>query len=826
MARNKQKTITFTTILALLITSAALIAMPTQSVKAQLAEQQPVSGPLPQGVTPDTQVDVDARLSFRPNPVGLNQIFLVNLWTTPAPGADRMHPNYKVTITKPDGSKDVIVMNSNPDDGTAWFEYIADQEGEWKLKFEFQGTYFPTGRYYRGYIVTNTSGTLYTQSAYYKPASTPEQKLIVKKDLVVLSWPPSALPTDYWTRPVTVQHREWASILGNYPDPNVNPRYDYAGPYTIAPNTAHVVWKRQQGVAGLIGGYLGSAHVGNQETTGYGYPSVIYAGRAYQTMTVTINGVPTTCAACYDLRTGELYYSRPGSVTPSYITYIPPGLAGIHASVELLSIGSGRLIKIDPYTGAVVRNESTSPLTTGTYYKNGYVLSVQDLGAAAAPNRYRLINWTTIGTATSIKQRIITNTSWPWSSLPASTDYAVGIAVSVSGITIGGAYVGMSVRAASLKTGTEIWNKTINEPIFSGSCIVADNGKVAILTARGHFIALNLNDGSLAWTSDKMDYPWDESGFGAYDIASAYGLIYRCAYSGVYAFNWTNGKIAWKYEAQALAPYEAPYIGTNGTTVYSWNGGMLIADGKLYAYNTEHSPTEPLTRGWRLHCINATTGKLIWRFLGFSTSRKFSGAVADGYLVFDNLYDGYLYCFGKGKSSTSVAASPKTIAKGSEVLIEGSVLDMSPAQPGTPCVSKESMTTWMEYLHMQMPINGLWGNATIIGVPVTLTAIGDDGSYIDIGTVVTDGYSGTFGVEWTPPEEGTYRIVASFAGDDSYGSSSATTWITVGPAPPEPETPEIPTPTDYMPMLTILAVAVVIAIVIGVANLYALRKRK
>jgi hypothetical protein len=820
--KNNKKTLT-TIAMILTLTSIMLTAMPVQPVKAQLAEQQPVSGPLPQGVTPDVQVDVDARLSFRPNPVGLNQIFLVNIWTTPAPGAGRKHPNYKVTITKPDGSEDVVVMDSYPDDGTAWFEYIADQEGEWKLKFDFLGTYFPAGRYYRGYIVTNTSGTLYTQSAYYKPASTPEQKLTVKKDLVVLSWPPSPLPTDYWTRPVTVQHREWASILGNYPDPNINPRYDYAGPYVIAPNTAHVVWKRQQAVAGLIGGYLGSAHVGQQEITGYGYPSVIYAGRAYQTMTVTINGVPTTCAACYDLRTGEIYYARPGGITPSYITYIPPGF---HASVELLWIGSGRLIKIDPYTGAVTGNYSISPLTTGTYYKNGYALTVQDLGTKVPiEQRYRLINWTTLGTATSLTQRIITNITWPWSSLPASTDYEAGVAVSVSGITIGGAYVGMSVRAASLKKGTEIWNKTINEPIFSGSCIVADHGKVAILTARGHFIALNLNDGSLAWTSDKMDYPWDASGFGAYDIASAYGLIYRCAYSGVYAFNWTNGKIAWKYEAQALSPYEAPYIDANGTTVYSWNGGMLIADGKLYAYNTEHSPTEPLTRGWRLHCINATTGKLIWRFLGFSTSRKFSGAVADGYLVFDNLYDGYLYCFGKGKSATSVSVSQDVVAKGSTVLIKGTVLDMSPAQPGTPCVSKESMTTWMEYLHMQMPIDGLWHNETITGVPVKLTAIAEDGSYIDIGTVVTDGYSGTFGVAWTPPKEGTYKIIASFEGDDSYGSSSATTWITVGPPPPpEPETPEIPTPTDYTPMFTALAIAIIVIAILVVYTLYTVRK--
>ncbi len=57
----------------------------------------------------------------------------------------------------------------------------------------------------------------------------------------------------------------------------------------------------------------------------------------------------------------------------------------------------------------------------------------------------------------------------------------------------------------------------------------------------------------------------------------------------------------------------------------------------------------------------------------------YTGAVADGYLVTANIRDGYHYVFGKGKIQTSVTASPKTVSKGSQVLIEGSVLDMSPA---------------------------------------------------------------------------------------------------------------------------------------------------
>jgi hypothetical protein len=102
---------------------------------------------------------------------------------------------------------------------------------------------------------------------------------------------------------------------------------------------------------------------------------------------------------------------------------------------------------------------------------------------------------------------------------------------------------------------------------------------------------------------------------------------------------------------------------------------------------------------------------------------------------------------------------------------------------------------------------------------VMLTAVSSDGSVIDIGTVTTNGYYGTFGQEWTPPDEGTYQIIANFAGDASYGSSGASTVISVGPATPTPETPEIPTPVDNTMLLYGILVLVVIAIIIGLVAL-------
>ena len=58
------------------------------------------------------------------------------------------------------------------------------------------------------------------------------------------------------------------------------------------------------------------------------------------------------------------------------------------------------------------------------------------------------------------------------------------------------------------------------------------------------------------------------------------------------------------------------------------------------------------------------------------------------------------------------------------------------------CVSDESMATWMDYIHMQMPIDGIYHNATITGVPVSLDGVDPNGNYIHIGDTTSD-MSGT-----------------------------------------------------------------------------------
>ena len=275
----------------------------------------------------------------------------------------------------------------------------------------------------------------------------------------------------------------------------------------------------------------------------------------------------------------------------------------------------------------------------------------------------------------------------------------------------------------------------------------------------------------------------------------------------------TAWKTVWKFYSGDTA--ETPY----GTWPF-W-GNPAIADGKIYAGTSEHTPSQPMIRGCRLYCLDADTGDEIWSIRFGAGGGK---VIADGTLIALNEYQVIMYAFDKGQTITAVTASPKVTAKGSSVLIEGTVTDQSPAQPGTPAIADEYMTPWMEYLHMQQPIP-----SDAKGVPVTLDAIDPNGNWIHNGSATSD-LSGFYSYMWKPEHEGKYTIIATFEGSDSYWSSYAETAIGVDPAssPAQVIEPEPTTATEAPFITTEIAIitAVAIACVIGVAAFWALRKRK
>jgi hypothetical protein len=196
--------------------------------------------------------------------------------------------------------------------------------------------------------------------------------------------------------------------------------------------------------------------------------------------------------------------------------------------------------------------------------------------------------------------------------------------------------------------------------------------------------------------------------------------------------------------------------------------------------------------------------------------------IAEGYLIGIDTLDGIQYSFGKGKTETAVSIQDDVIAKGGSVMIKGTVMDLSPAQPNTPAVADESMTEWMNYMHMQ--------NATLIntpptpkGVSVLLYSIDPNGNYAEIGTVTSDS-SGLFKKLWTPAIEGEYTVYATFMGSESYWTSSGTTALLVTEAPATNTGTQQPTAAADNTML-IAGSTVAIIVAIAIVGLLLLKKK-
>jgi len=314
--------------------------------------------------------------------------------------------------------------------------------------------------------------------------------------------------------------------------------------------------------------------------------------------------------------------------------------------------------------------------------------------------------------------------------------------------------------------------------------------------------------------------------------------------------------LLWAYAATSVG-FESFYGGNYPL------GIVFIADGKIYLTSSEHSPTQPLWRGSDLRCVNASNGAELWKclFWGMGMASGSGAAIADGYIVGLNAYDNQLYCFGKGPSGTTVDAPMTATTVGTPVIIRGSVTDqcvgaVALAQKeglvnGIAAVSDQSQEAWMEYIYegQAMPTNAT-------GVPVSIDSIDPNGNYVHLGDAVSD-TSGFYSLSWTPPDvPGKYTIIATFAGSNSYYSSSAETATYVVPAttsasaapvasptqPPATQTiaptlaptatiaqtpsPVVIPPTSAAPTTTYIAIGAAVIIIVAIAAALALRKRK
>ncbi|MCW4045605.1 MAG: PQQ-binding-like beta-propeller repeat protein [Candidatus Bathyarchaeota archaeon] len=392
-----------------------------------------------------------------------------------------------------------------------------------------------------------------------------------------------------------------------------------------------------------------------------------------------------------------------------------------------------------------------------------------------------------------------------------------------NGITQGNLWaLNLKPDANGAITPTLLWNITFTPPSSAGNKTITmgrvdpeDGVFVFYCTQTRQWWGYSLETGQQIWGPTEPEYAQNMYGMSS-NIYRGLLLSYGSGQTGteLVAYDIKTGKVAWRY-TPAQEGFESPY----GNYPLSL---ACIADGKLYFYSTEHSPTQPLWRGSYLRCINASDGAELWKI-----SHWGAVVVADGYLVGWNAYDNMIYCYGKGPSATTIAASPKVSVHGNSVLVEGTVTDISAGTEqfvqskrfpnGVPAVSDEDQRAWMEYVYMQQACP-----TSAKGVDVTLDALDPNGNFVHIGTVTSD-MAGTFAKAFTPEVPGLYQIIATFAGSKSYYGSYAETYVQVDEAPPASPSPEYPQPID--PTMTIVAVGIAIILVVIIFGILLLRKK-
>ncbi len=854
--RTKVSTIALILVLAI---SAILVALP--AVTAQAGTKKTF-----------------AYIGAVPNPAGINQQVLLHVGITEnlysvAQGWDDL----SITIERPDGQTDTISDIRTDATGGTTRDYTPNQVGKYYIQ-----THFPQ----QVTTANKRAGSMFTTTVPIGTvmlASESEILELVVQEEQIEYYPGQPLPNEYWTRPIDAQLREWSRIAGSWTwgagtfgGVDIPNRY---APYNDdAPESAHILWTTPFTIGGLAGGTAGvqGMECGDAYEGKWG-GSLVLCGRLYYRTGAYDRPVEYHCV---DLHTGEELWAKTflDNQTLAFGQLFYWDSYNYHGVFPYLYVASGgggfffgpsgpqTWYAFDPYTGQwrfTIENVPSGTKLTGP---NGefYILQInQQRGWMALWNMTAVIsNAGSWGSAAHLRTHNGDRASaWSWNvtiptGLPGSVvaavfgDKVVGGTVSTTAVTSWG----LNLNASKGNIGAELFRNTWNAPAswvegtesvsWAGTSI--DEGVFVVWSKEEiRYWGFSTETGEHLWTTEPQYYL---DFLVATQTAIVYDKLYSAGVAGiVYAYDLTTGELAWKYEAED--PYQEFLWGNNW-----WAQIVFITDGKLYVGHSEHSPIDPKPRGAPFYCLNATDGSLIWRADGLFRQSNWGGTavIGDSIIGTQDTYDQRVYAIGKGPSETTVSINDNVVPLGSSVLIDGTVMDVSPGtqdtdlqlrfSKGVPAVSDASMSDWMLYVYKQFP-----RPENVEGVKVFLKIQDPNGDWYS--TYVTADENGRFSHMWTPAVVGEYQVTAMFEGSKSYYLSQDTTTFGVDQAPAAaPNAAEIADTTvnrlpaypaasaiaqetvnklpAYLTIDLVILIIAVIVLVIGLLAYMALRKQK
>jgi hypothetical protein len=311
-----------------------------------------------------------------PNPIGLGESTLLKCGISQgAPSASYGWSDITITVVSPSGKTETLGPVTTDSTGSTYIRYTPTEVGNYTLTTNVPNQTIPITFADSERGITIEQGTILL-------ASNKTSTLVVLAEPVAQVYPGHPLPTEYWSRPVDPQLREWFSVTGNWlqrPDNNIALYND------MSPETPHILWADSIATGGLVGGLF------NGEENN---PAAYYAGDAYEgkySASVIINGVlyyNVAPAGTYaqvgiagiqavDLRTGEkLWFSNGTTLSFGQTMYFPSyNVNGVFS--YLWSVTGSNYTSYSPFDGSFQFQFYNVPSGYRTFGPNGEILIYQ-----------------------------------------------------------------------------------------------------------------------------------------------------------------------------------------------------------------------------------------------------------------------------------------------------------------------------------------------------------------------------------------------------------------------------------------------------------------
>jgi len=806
-----------------------------------------------------------------PNPVGVGEQALFKLGISQQLGAvDQGWEGLEVELIDPD-EHTITIDNGGAgfrtdSTGGSFFLYTFDQTGTWQGR-----VHFPEQE-------VQTSFVDFERGAFIPAGKIMEESYSEWLEIVVdeepeVPYPNQPLPTNYWTRPIDPQLRQWAFIAGNWRQRERNSVAEYA---QDAPETAHVLWTTPITTGGLTGG-LWYPDVPASSATGDAYegkwPGAIVLNGILYWRTGGSRGetAENLYTVATNIHTGEELWRTNRQYDFGQILYFNSyNYDGVFSYLVDTSSG-GTYTFYDPWTnnwqfewngvpsGTRFWGPSGEILILVTNYNarwmalwnstaagfarlGGNVATNPDYGSWGNTVHGRTQNMSELGANQYSWNVTLSSTGSPYQVSSTFGSPAMGIYLDEMIVT--GAWRNQThvrVWSVDMKTGAQRfdkywrapaeWEEGFNVIHVGGASDTYEGGIIFFFNKeyRQHY-AFSVETGDYLWVTESAFWS-DWYGWGAAEHTWFIykNHLYSTGVGGyLYAYNLENGNTDWTYALDD--PYTEPVTG-----VRWWGWITLIADDKIYLGTLEHSAEQPLPRGAPLACLNATTGEEIFRVNGMYRATRWGGNAVMGdsiYLTMDT-YDQQVYAMGKGPTETTVTAPDNGVPFGSSVMIRGTVKDVSPGTKspeltlrfpsGVSAVADGNMSEWMLHVYKQFTYapHDAW-----VGVEVTLYVVDSNMNTYEIGTATTSAENGAFAFAYTPQIPGTYYLYAQFKGTEAYWGSHAETAFVVDAAPEPTAMPTEPPADPTGTYVTGFGIGIiVVVVVIGLVIILMLRKR-